>query len=307
MKILSILIVFLFVWGCQKEEVKANKNKKLISTVQVVEDFKGDLVIYPKSDSTDNRFTDLIELLEMALEKTKEEFGPYKLRPSKSKMTEPRIKISVKEGSNKVNILWNTPTKENIKHFLPVNFPPRKGILGYRIFIINKKDQDKFSNIKTLEELKKLEVLQGLGWGDVAVFKANNFKVKVGSNYEGLFKMMDLGRVDYFSRGITEAFVEVNNRMDKLKNLKVEESILLYYDWPYYFLLNKKNTRLKKRLERGFDLAVKDGSRDKHFNKWYKKYIDQARLKERKIFRIKNPLIWEGINLEKKEYWYKPF
>ena len=39
---------------------------------------------------------------------------------------------------------------------LPVRIPIRKGILGYRIFLIRKQVREKFAKITTLDELKQL-------------------------------------------------------------------------------------------------------------------------------------------------------
>lgn len=213
------------------------------------------------------------------------------------------MRKQIKANNKGVNIFWNAPTKEAVKDFLPINFPTRKGILGYRVFIINKENILQFKNVEKVEDLKKLILLQGPGWADVEIFKENNFNVIEGGDYEGLFGMMSKQRADYFSRGITEAFEEVESRKKKFKNLFVEESILLYYDWPFFFLVNKNNEKLKKRLETGFNRAIKDGSRDMLFDKYYSEHIKRAKIKSRKIFKIKNSNLWEGIDRNKSNYW----
>ena len=265
-----------------------------------------DKVIYPRQEAEYNRFADLIEMLKMALDITVDTYGPYELKPSAEVLSERRIRKEIKKGSGRVTIDFNTPTKKNVEDALPVNFPPRKGILGYRLFIIHKKDIEKFKNIKTIDDIKKLRVLQGQGWNDVNVFRENGIEVVEGSNYEGLFGIINKGRVDYFSRGITEIFGEVESRKEKYKNLAIDKFIVLYYDWPYYYMLNKKNHRLKERLEAGLEMMVKDGSRDKHFEKWYGSYIKRGNLKGRTYIKLKHSLIWEGVPLHRKELWYNP-
>ena len=103
--------------------------------------------------------------------------------------------------------------------------------------------------INTLEELKKLKVGQGHVWNDVKVFKANDFKVVTGPDYEGLFDMLSAERFDYFSRGINEAPKEYDERKARLPNLFIEESILLYYPWPKYFFTSNNSFGLVKIIQ----------------------------------------------------------
>jgi hypothetical protein len=177
----------------------------------------------------DKRFDYAIELLHHIFKKTVKSDGPFNLRPAKD-MNVGRAIQFLKSGDGKVvNVIWTTPSEDREHSLLPIRIPIRKGLLGYRIFLIRKEDRFKFSAIKTLDELKKLKVGQGHIWNDVQVFKANGFGIVTGSNYEGLFRMLIEGRFDYFSRGINEAPGEYLSRKDKYPNLFLEESILLYY------------------------------------------------------------------------------
>jgi ABC-type amino acid transport substrate-binding protein len=265
-----------------------------------------DLVIYPAADSSEyNRYQDLINLLEVILEKSTEKYGAYTLKASEGYINESRSITAVSQDSGLLTLTWSAAVKETTNTLLAVHIPTRKGILGYRLFLINKKDQAKFSTVNSLEDLKKLTVLQGPGWKDIQVFQKNNIAVVEGSNYEGLFQMIDNGRVDFFSRGITEIFPELEERKDKLANLAIEETIALYYPWPYYYWVNKQNTRLKDRLEYGFSIITEDGTMDELFNNNYGDLIEQADLKNRKLFKIDNPFLWDEIPLENKNLWYE--
>ncbi len=191
--------------------------------------------------------------------------------------------------------------------FIPIRIPIRKGLMGYRIFLIRKQDRSRFASIRTLKELKKLRVGQGHIWNDVKVFKANEFNVVTSTSYEGLFKMLIHGRFDYFSRGINEAPNEYRERKETLPDLFVEEKILLYYPWPKYFFTSKKTPELAKRIERGLKIMIKDGSFEKHFMKYHQKDIELTNLKKRRLFKIHNPLLPLTAPIDQKELWFDPF
>ena len=264
------------------------------------------VVIYPRPQSeSDTRDNDVVELLRFALQKTVDSYGPFKMKPS-IRMKEGRYKLELKKGRT-LNVIWATVTEELEKELLPIRIPVRKGILGYRIFLIRKQDQEKFAAIDTLEELKKLRVGQGADWNDVHVFRFNGFNLVTGSSYEGLFKMLIQERFDYFSRGINEALPEYEARKDNLPDLFVEENLLLYYPWPKYFFVPKNNTQLAERIERGLNIMIKDGSFDQLFFKYHQSTIERVNFKKRRIFRLKNPLLPPTAPIKRKELWYTLF
>jgi hypothetical protein len=264
--------------------------------------------VYPPPESADDiRDLDAVKLLRTALEKTEPSDGAFAMYPSKSGvMSTARYQKEVQDGV-RLNVIWAAVTEELEQDALPVRIPIRKGILGYRIFLIRKQDREKFAKITTLDELKQLTVGQGHGWKDVEVFKANGFPVITGDSYEGLFKMLVNGRFDYFSRGINEAPEEYAARKDDLPDLWVEEHLLLYYPWPKYFFVSKNAPLLADRLERGLNMMIEDGSFDEIFRKYHGASIQAANLKNRRLFTISNPLLPATAPLGRKQLWYTPF
>lgn len=267
--------------------------------------FAKDVIIYPRISEGDKRYYLQIELLNEALEITKENYGDYTLKPAKSIMSELRYIAEVKNGE-RINVIWRGTNEEIERELLPIRIPLLKGILGYRIFLINKDEQDKFSNVKNIEDLRKFKVGQGFDWGDVEIFKYNNLEVITGTTYEGLFSMLMAGRFDYFSRGVNEAFVELKERKDRFPNMTVEKDIVLHYPWPYYFFVSPKYPRIAERLEKGLNLMISDGTFDKIFYKYNKENINQANLQKRRMIKIENPFLPKKTPLERKELWYIP-
>jgi hypothetical protein len=263
------------------------------------------VVIYPAAAETDTRVYEL-GLLQEALEKTVDEYGPYRIELSKSFYNPQRAEIELRKGTE-VNIdgltLSSVTTKDRI---IPIHFPVMKGVLGYRTFLIHKKDRDKFANIKTLDELKQLRVGQGIGWGDIPIFKHHDFKVATGKDYDSLFDMLIAGRFDYFSRGIGEALPEYNQHKTRLPDLWIEETILLYYPYPIYFFVNHQYPKLAERVQRGLELMLEDGSFDEYFLQYHEPMLEQAGIKDRKLFRIENPFLPPGVPFDRKELWFDP-
>ena len=265
-------------------------------------------VIYSPSpvSKDDTRFDYSISLLTHVLNKTTATHGPFKMQPAKGMNVGRAIEFLKTGDVDAVNVIWTTSSKERESSLLPIRIPIRKGLLGYRIFLIKKEDQAKFTNIQAVEQLKQLKVGQGHIWNDVKVFKENDFSIVTGPNYEGLFRMLLKGRFDYFSRGINEAPSEYESRKDMYPNLAIEESILLYYPWPKYFFTSLKNPKLAQRIEQGLKMMIEDGSFEALFLKYHKEDIDRVNLKGRKLFRISNPLLPGTAPLEQKNLWFDP-
>jgi len=184
-----------------------------------------------------------------------------------------------------------------------------KGILGYRVFLIRKADAPKFAAVKTIEDLRKFSVGQGAGWQDVAVWKHNGFKVVEGSSYQGLFKMLDGNRFDFFSRGVNEVTEEYDRRKDELPGIMIEESLCVYYPWPRYFYCadSEAGRRLAARIEAGIIAVFADPAVfDPIFKKYHGEFLRRLNLKSRRILRIENPTLPAATPLERREFWYDP-
>ncbi|WP_175561585.1 transporter substrate-binding domain-containing protein [Vibrio aerogenes] len=238
----------------------------------------------------------------MALKKTEATDGAFIIRPTKLAMNPLRFHRELEKG-NEPNIIWASVTKQREERFLPIRIPLRKGILGYRVFLIKAADQKKFSAITSVNQLKQMKAGQGATWLDSDILASNGFNVEVGFSYEGLFKMLGIGRFDYFPRGINEVYIELQQRKNQHPDIDVEKTLLIYYPLPKYFFVNKENKYLANRIERGLKIMIKDGSFEKIFMKYNKFYIDAIRMDKRRIFKIDNPFLPDTVPLEQKELW----
>lgn len=263
-------------------------------------------VIYPSPESADDhRFHDLIELLDTALQRTQTTHGDYQLKPSAAVMQESRYLLELGRQRT-LNVAWTSTSEAKERELLPIRIPLRKGLLGYRISLIHQAGQKDIAQIKTLSDLRRLTLGQGLGWGDVAIYRSNDIPVHE-ANYSNLFAMLNARRIDLFPRGINEIFEEYQANHSKYEHLAIEQHVLIVYPWPYYFFTHRQDVELASRIETGLRRMQRDGSFDAIFMKHHRAAIDQANLGQRHIIRVRNPLLPAATPLDDKELWYDPF
>lgn len=262
-------------------------------------------VIHPADEEKgDPRFNDVKEILRLALEKTVAEFGPFELRAS-SQHTNGLRYLSNLANDSDLNVVWSSTTEEKESNYLPIRIPLRKGILGYRLLLVHKDKQALLKNVKTLEDLKKFSVGQGVGWDDVKLYEANGIEV-IEAKYSNLFRMLSYKRFDFFPRGINEIFTELDKESAQNPDLVIDENLLIQYPWPYYFFVSKSYPQLQKRLELGLRKMIKDGSFDAIFWKYNGKAIEAVNFKKRRIIHMKNHLLPKETPLNDATLWFRP-
>lgn len=254
--------------------------------------------------SNDIRYKYPLELLTLSLNKSKDKYGDYKIEFSPILLKRDRALKELTIGQL-INV-HSTPTrKEWEEEITPIYFPIRKGILGYREFLINKKDIQKFKSIESLEELKALNAGLGLQWSTTKVMKEQGFNVVTGESYEGLFKMLSKNRFDYFPRGINEIYSEFELRKDLFPNMIIEKSKMLYSPLPTYFFVTPYFRKINERIEYGLWKAYEDGSFEELFNRYHSDFIKKADMKNKKIFNLLNPLLPYHESFKDERLWLK--
>lgn len=256
-------------------------------------------VVYPRPESsTDIRMDYPIELLKLALSKAGE---PYELRPSQEYMQQNRALQQLTDDVE-LGVVWSMTSREREKDLLPIRIPIDKGLLGWRIFFVKRNNLKLLEQVQNLDQLRSLSAGQEHDWPDVEILAANGLKVVQSSNYESLFKMLERDRFDYFPRSIDEIWYE--EKAHPGMDIAVEQTIALQYPAAEYFFVNRKNNALADALERGLRLAIKDGSFDRLFTKYNGEAIRLANIKNRKLFKLENPLLPAATPLDQKELWF---
>jgi hypothetical protein len=246
-------------------------------------------IVAPES-ANDHRQDYYRALLKLALDKTEATYGPYRFEAVSGTIQGRRV-LLMSQGNQMLDVIWTMTSQEREAALLPIRIPLLKGLMGARLLIINKKNKELFERINTMQQLQRLLAIQGHDWPDTQILQANHFSVLPATIYESMFKMIALGRGDYFPRGLNEPFVEVAERPEL--DLMVEPHLMIYYFSPFFFFVNASKPELKARIEAGLQLAIKDGSFDKLFysdpdNQKMLSAVDFAKMT---IFRIPNPLL----------------
>lgn len=251
------------------------------------------------------RLEDVKELLTQALEITKESHGDYELRSTRARLTEDRMLVEI-EKDRLINIAWSSTSQEREEKFYPIRIPLRKGLLGYRLSLANPEGQLKAHQVQTLADLQQLRIGQGQDWGDVKVYQANGIDPYKVFKFELLFTQLAKKRFDLLPLGVNEVHGILERRKDKHPNLSVENELVLYYPWPYYFFMSKSNAKLANRVEVGLNKLVANGTFNKIFYKYHRDKILRADLNNRRLIRLDNPELPAKTPLSNRALWFEP-
>lgn len=242
-------------------------------------------------------------MLKLALAKIEKK---YRIEEVTEDFTQTRVNEEVRSGG-RLDLAWIASDQELEETLRPIRIPLFKGLLGYRIFIINKENQFKFDGIETLDELKqKITMGQGRTWADAKILEANGFTVVKTIKYPGLFYMVEGGRFDAFPRGVHEPFGELRERADM--DLAIEKNLMIAYKMPYYFFVTSGNEELALDVETGLNRAIADGSFNEAFMSasQVRDVIEKANMKNRRVFFIDNPTLSRETPLDRTELWFDP-
>ncbi|WP_159084702.1 type 2 periplasmic-binding domain-containing protein [Dongshaea marina] len=261
--------------------------------------------IYPRQPDN-QRHAYLIELLKLAIDKTTANYGAASVLPSKKPMFEGRYIKSLLSNKGDVTVIWTSTSFDKEQQMLPVRIPLYRGLLGYRIPLIDRSSQAKLTNIDSLCMLRELRIGQGAHWGDVAIYQENGFKVTTTPIYHNLVQMLSRHRFDLLPLGITEIITEQSYWQQRYPHLVIESSLLIHYPFAYYFFVNKKEQQMAARLAAGLETMLNDGSFDQLFEKHYARDLETLKLNQRRLFELSNPELPPSTPLHRLSLWFKP-
>jgi membrane-bound lytic murein transglycosylase MltF len=200
-----------------------------------------------------------------------------------------------------VDIITGGATLARENKSTPIRIPILKGLNGWRMPLIHKNRENIFTNIQSLAAFKRLIPGQFHRWSDTKILESNNIQVAKGSDYEGLFYMLEKGRIDYFPRSVLEIDAELKAHQDL--NILIDKRVLIHYPTAYYFYVGKDNPLLAHDILLGLERAISDGSFDKIFNKHHGEIVKNIRKTKRKVFSLENPFLSEHTPLLRKNLW----
>lgn len=261
--------------------------------------------IYPPPESgEDKRFAYYWELLKSALDATASKWGPYTLAPSDVVANADRSQ-SMLEASKTISLLVRTTSVERETALRPILIPLDKGLTGYRLFLIQKPTQDRLKQVQSLDDLKAFSIGQGQGWVDTVILRNAGLKVEAGAGYPALFRMLQAGRFELFSRGVNEIGKEFEAGRQSNSELAIDKYLMLYYPLPryYFFARTPDGERLAQRVEEGLRILKANGQFDRQYKVFKRQVLAGLQLSGRRVFRISNPTLSPQTPLAQSEYW----
>ena len=215
------------------------------------------------------------------------------------------MKLSYEKGSL-INTYVAVTTPEWEERVTAIRIPLRRGLLNYRLLVINRDESHLFENISNIDELKTLKAGLVRGWATTSIFEQEGFKIEIVNDFDGMFRMLAQHRFHFTVRGVNEIFDELSQRKAKLGKLIPAPNIALYIPSPTYLFVSPKFPRLAKRLEKGLELMVEDGTLERIFHQYFADDIERAELADRHIIYFDNPYLPENTPLDNKKLWYVP-
>lgn len=258
-------------------------------------------ITYPRPiDDRDLRTEYPLALLTLALEKTGVK---YSLMPSDRIMLQGKALRQLREN-REVNVVWSMTDSQREKDLLPIRIPLAKGLIGWRVFLINELNEGRFYEGMSKNELLKLVPISGEEWPDTKILQANGFNVFTVPSYGNAAEVLETNKADFFPRSVMEVLNEVN--VGELPaEVKLEKNLAIYYPTALYFFVNKGNTTLARLIETGLQMAIEDGSFDALFMSTYEDSLEQLDLPHRTTIVLDNTLLPEQTPLQKESLWYK--
>lgn len=216
------------------------------------------LTLRAPDSETDLRNAYVRDAVQLALEKTRATDGPYRLQLS-APMNKRRALLEAAQQAAPNFLVVTGPDAGRAAGLVPVLFPIHLGVNRYRACFVHAPHRALVREADTLGAVARLRHVQGRGWADADILRANGFTVAEINTYEALFQMVALGRADLFCRSVLEIGQEVQAHAG-LKGLALDDSLLLSYDLPQYLYTHPGNTVALDRITRGLRQAFADGS-----------------------------------------------
>lgn len=240
----------------------------------------------PDSD-TDLRNAYVRDAVQLALDKTRASDGGYRLQIS-APMNKRRALLEAAQQAAPNFLVATGPDAGRAAGLVPVLFPIHLGVNRYRVCFVHVNSRALVREATTLAAVARLRHVQGRGWADADILRANGFTVSEIATYEALFQMVALGRADLFCRSVLEIGEEARAHAG-LKGLALEETLLLAYDLPQYLYTHPGNEVAIDRVGRGLRLAFADGSLQALLRQHLQTSLALLNLSQRRLLQLNVP------------------
>lgn len=243
-------------------------------------------------------------LLEMALRNTVDEFGEFEIHHAATHYLQSEAANYLRRGKE-VDVIWVMTSQKQEAQLAPIRIPLFKGLLGYRVPVVQSKNHDIFAHVSGFAELMSFTAGQGIDWPDTEIMAYNGLTVVGISHYADIYTLLVNGKIDYYPRGIIEVWKELESVAPE--GVTVDPYILLQYRAPLYFFVHPDNHVLIERLTKGLLLAIERGEFDEWFYAFFRvdDILNRLNIANRKIILIENPQLTPMTPTDEK-FWLDP-
>ena len=192
-----------------------------------------------------------------------------------------------------IDVLFGSVNADRLKRYRGVPFPLLRGYNGWRVALVNRNTPDVLRGIHSKQHLRRLTAGQFLTWSDTEILRSNDLTVETSSDINGLYGMLQRGRIDYFPLSVLEVAEELAKHPDP--QLMIDPHLLLIYPTATWFYVAKENSALAAALLQGLQQAERDGSFDRLFQRYFGTALQQLKLDSRSRVLLDNPQLPAGI------------
>lgn len=248
------------------------------------------IIRYVNQGAVDSRHAYKYELIEQLLKVTEAEFGPYVIEPFTQNLSEKRLSVLISQG-NAVNVQWGSPgTSVATADVIPIPVDILRGMLGYRVCLVNGNKNSLFDSVKDTNSLHNIRIGQVAGWPDISIYEFNKINIVQSPTFENLFTMLSYDRFDCLAVGVNEAAIIFNQKKNYVPTMDIDNHLLIAYYYPVYLYVNAKHPEIAKRLSRGMEKLQASKEFDRLFNRHFRRGIDDLNIKARTVLCLESPL-----------------
>ena len=189
-----------------------------------------------------------------------------------------------------------------------VPIPVTGGILGLRAGWTNPTSLADLKTIRSVQDLKRIVLVQGLGWSDVEVFDVAGLRTYTARS-EKLLRLVNDNRVQLFPRGVAELEAEDSIVRSLYPQMVLDPYLLIVYPFAGFFYVAPENTALAGAIQVGFERVIADGSYQRLVEQsimtpWLRR---QLQLSSRRVLVLQNPEAADVLADVNPAHWVVPW
>jgi hypothetical protein len=227
----------------------------------------------------------------------------WRLQPSPERLSHARALLEVQRGQGQVDVVWTMTSAEREQKLRPVRIPIDRGLFGWRVLLVREGESARFAEVRSAEDLRPFRFLQGHDWPDTQILEANGLKVERSTNFDTLFPMLSKGRADALPRAAVEVAHELRH-YGPANRLELEPRLVLRYPTALYYFVPPNRPDLASLIERGLRRMFASGQWDRMLQDFYGDDLRLAKLAQRRVIELKNPLLPKETPLAEAGLWF---